>query len=484
MTIIETRLGAVKGTDQNGYTSFLGLPFAAPPLGSLRWKPPQPQGPWVGAYDATKHPNRCFQPPYPQTLGSLEFPGKLSEDCLYLNIHTPAVEGKRRPVLVYIHGGGYVAGSANDLDASPLCVKHDVLFVSMNYRLGLFGFMDLSGIDSAYATSASLGFQDQIAALRWIRDNIQDYGGDPDNVTINGVSAGAGSVLALMGAPSARGLFHKAVAFSPAELALEVPDMAGGYARALGMTEQAFFKHASGLSGPELLELQNTTGLGMGAAVDGRTVCAPIDHALREGINPVPLLIGNCEKEGTMLVASVNEDQNLDQDAMLEGIAHTISAGNVEAYKAYLAKRIGDASPVERMSQIWTDYFRAPVLRTAQTAADVGLGAWVYSFEVPTDRPFGCTHSADMPFSYFLFERALVDGYDFPFHPNTPENRQLAELWSASLASFMRSGDPNGDGFPEWQPYTRDTRVTMVMRERPVTIEHYDGEDAIEAFGL
>ncbi len=484
MTIINTRLGAVEGADQDGYVSFLGLPFAAPPVGALRWQPPQRPGSWSGVYDATQHPNRCFQPPYPGTLGSPDFPGELSEDCLYLNIHTPAADAKRRPVLVYIHGGGYVAGSANDLDASTLCAKHDVLFVAMNYRLGLFGFMDLSRIGPEYATSASLGFQDQIAALRWIRENIQDYGGDPENITINGVSAGAGSVLAMMSAPDAKGLFQKAVAFSPAELALEVPDMAGGYAEALSMSEQAFFEHASGLSGAELLELQNDTGLGMGAAVDGHTIAAPIDQALREGINRVPLLIGNCEKEGTMLVASVDEDANLDQEAMLEGIAHTISAGNVDAYKIYLGRRTAEVNSGEHMAQIWTDYFRAPVLRTAQTAADVGLNAWVYSFEVPTDRPFGCTHSADMPFSYFLFERALEEDFEFPFHPNTEENRALAEIWSASFASFLRTGDPNCDDLPEWQPYSRESRVTMVVRETARTVENYDGKDAIEAYGL
>ncbi len=484
MTTIETRLGAVEGVEEEGYLSFLGLPFAAPPVGDLRWQPPHSPLPWTGVFDATRHPNRCYQPPYPGTLGSPDFPGELSEDCLYLNIHTPAVDEDKRPVLVYVHGGGYVAGSANDLDASTLCVKHDVLFVAMNYRLGLFGFMDLSRIGPQYATSASLGFQDQIAALRWIRENIQDYGGDPDNITINGVSAGAGSVLALMAAPTAKGLFDKAVAFSPAELALEVPDMAGGYAQALDMTEQEFFERARDMSGAELLELQNDTGLGMAAAVDGHTIVAPIDEALRDRINPVPLLIGNCEKEGTMLVASVNEDANLDQEAMLEGIAHTISAGNVDAYKAYLQRRIGEVAAAERMAQVWTDYFRAPVLRTAQTAADVGVPAWVYSFEVPTDRPFGCTHSADMPFSYFLFERALQDEYEFPFHPNTPENRALAEVWSASFANFMRAGDPNADGLPKWAPYNRDSRITMVVRERAQSIPSYDGDDAIEAYGL
>jgi len=156
----------------------LGLRYAAAPTGALRFMPPEPSRPWNGVYDATRLPSIALQPPDPPPLPQPLNPHQ-DEDCLFLNIYTPAADRRKRPVLVWIHGGSFVTGSANEYGGSQLAAQGDVVYVALNYRLGVFGFVDLSGLDPRLAGSASNGFRDQIAALRWVRDNIADFGGDP-----------------------------------------------------------------------------------------------------------------------------------------------------------------------------------------------------------------------------------------------------------------------------------------------------------------
>ncbi|MEY2756646.1 MAG: hypothetical protein RIR33_424 [Pseudomonadota bacterium] len=467
--------------------SFLGLPFAVPPTGALRWRSPAPASRWAGVFDATSHPRRSFQLPYPATLGSRENPGVMSEDMLYLNVHTPAADGKRRPVLVYIHGGGYTVGSANDFDPTPFARRHDMVAVAMNYRLGIFGFFDLSRFGPDYAGSVSLGFQDQIAALRWIKDNIADYGGDPDNVTISGVSAGAGSVLALMSAQDAKGLFHKAIAFSPGEIARAPADMVPIVAEKLGVGENALLDHAATLSGQHLFDIQVSSIWAGGAAVDGHVIKLPADDALRARINPVPLIIGTCINEGTMLTPSI-EEQNYEAAQLhdiLAGLAVTIGGGDADRYFRFLDTALPGAGNRERMTRLWYDYFRAPTMRVAHAAAEVGMSAWVYSFEAPTDHPFGPTHASDMAFSYNLFDGGFVaEGEMLGFHPNTPKNRALAHLWTDTIAQFVRAGDPNWTGIGHWLPYDTETRISLAIREAPIVVEDLDGVEARRAYGL
>jgi para-nitrobenzyl esterase len=414
-------------------------------------------------------------------------PGAMSEDMLYLNVHTPAADAKRRPVLVYIHGGGYTVGSANDFDPTPFARRHDVVTVAMNYRLGIFGFFDLSRFGPEYAGSVSLGFQDQIAALRWIKENIADYGGDPDNVTVSGVSAGAGSVLALMSAPAAKGLFQKAIAFSPGEIARAPADMVPIAAEKLGVSESALLGHALTLSGQQLFDTQVSCIWAGGAAVDGEIITLPADEALRAKVNPVPLMIGTCINEGTMLVPSIEEQEyeQLQLDDILAGIAVTIGAGDPNRYLGFLDSAFPGASSKERMTRLWYDYFRAPTIRIAHAAAEARSNAWVYSFEAPTDHPFGPTHASDMAFSYNLFDgEDVIEGQILGFHPNTPKNRALAHLWTDTIAQFMRTGDPNWSGIEYWAPYETNTRASFVLREAPIIVEDLDGVEARRAYGL
>ncbi|HEV2783772.1 MAG TPA: carboxylesterase family protein, partial [Actinophytocola sp.] len=202
-----TDRGPVRGVVAGDYRLFQGIPFAAPPVGELRWRPPQPPAPWRDPLDATAPRGACAQP------GSFGRPETFNEDCLYLNVTTPRRAGHRLPVMVWIHGGSYTTGSGAIYDARKLAVEGGVVVVTINYRLGPLGFLALPALtgEQPGIQSGNYGIEDQQAALRWVRRNAAAFGGDPGNVTIFGESAGSGSVCAHLVSPTAAGLFHRAI---------------------------------------------------------------------------------------------------------------------------------------------------------------------------------------------------------------------------------------------------------------------------------
>src|SRR5690242_11103638 len=230
--LVETRSGKVQGSEHDGIHVFKGIPFAKPPVGALRWLPPKREDPWDDVLDATQFSRESAQVPFPmaQLFGGPQ--PEHSEDSLYLNVWTPGLDDAHRPVMVWIHGGAFMngAGSTPWYDGTRFAQHGDVVVVTINYRLASFGFLHLADLfGDEFAGSGNAGILDQIAALEWVRDNIEAFGGDPAKVTIFGESAGGGSVGTLLGAPSARGLFHQAIPqsgaaswFSTSERATEV----------------------------------------------------------------------------------------------------------------------------------------------------------------------------------------------------------------------------------------------------------------------
>jgi para-nitrobenzyl esterase len=487
MVTVKTRLGQVQGIDRGKVQSFLGLPYAAPPVGDRRWRPPVPAANWSGVYDATRHPNRALQAPFPEALippGGI--PGGVSEDMLYLNVHTPRADNKSRPVMVWIHGGGYTLGSANDFDPLAFVRQHDVVVVAINYRLGIFGFLDLSRFGPEYAGSASLGFQDQIAAIRWVSQNVADYGGDANNITICGGSAGAGSVVTLLAAPSAKGLFHKAIAVSPLEVSPAPLDIITPCAAALKMDEPAFFAHIKSMSGEELFKFQTDAGIGTSACVDGEIIVKRTAEAIRDRINPVPLLVGCTAAEGPMLTEGVI--LNLGKDpavfAMLEaGMSPNIGGGDAGRYKAFLDKATAGGSLEDRLNRVWFDCFRSYALRTAQAMTDAGFDAWAYTFAVPTEHVHGPTHGSDVPFVFNSLDPEN-DGELRYFYRNEARTRGIARMWSKTMAHFMRHGNPNRWGMPNWPTYSAKQRACLVLKDRPAIVKNPDGPEALAAYGL
>ena len=470
--MIETRLGPVTGTETDGVHVYLGVPYARPPIGERRWLPPEPPEPWHDL-DATQHGNRCLQTPYHEVLSGFELHGEESEDCLYLNIYTPGHTGNR-PVMVWIHGGAYIQGSANEYDGARLAEENDVVVVAINYRLGIFGFLDLSVFGDEYAGSASLGIQDQIAALRWVQDNIRDYGGDPTCVTIFGESAGGGSVLALMSAPAASGLFHRAAALSPGETLNPPVNNITPLATHADVPETALLAHLKTLSGEALKDLQVRGIYNAAISVDGKVITQTTSNALRAQAS-VPLIIGSCRDEGTLFAPIVAPEH---AEIVAYGLA--ITAGNGDA-ALYLKRRdeiMADDDLAARIDRTWTDMFRGSVLRCAQAATEGGSNGWVYNFDVPTDHALGVTHGSDIPFAFNqLVPESLL------FHPITEENQRIAQLWSGTLARFARTGNPNGGELPEWPPYDGDSRACLVLDHNPHIANDPDGADWRDAYG-
>ena len=486
MPTVHTRLGAIEGVEHPGAVSFLGIPYAAPPVGERRWLPPTPPASWSGTLNATKHPNRAFQIPFPEELAPPGgIPGELSEDMLYLNVHTPAADGGRRPVMFYIHGGGYTVGSANDFDPWTFAAANDVVVVCINYRLGMFGFFDLSRFGAEYAGSANLGFQDQIAALRWARDNVADYGGDPDNVTVCGCSAGGGSIMALLSAPAARGLFHRAIAMSPLEVAPAPPDVVTPSAPAMNMSEEAFLAHMRSLSAEQLFEFQTMAG-GGGPGVDGTVLAAGLEEAIRTGVNPVPLLTGCTLAEGPFLTQGVQSAMGDDPNVLLAieaAFTTNIGGGDAGRYVPFLESVTAGGTPEQRMDRVWLDAFRSTAVRAAQALAARGDDAWLYTFAVPTDHEFGPTHGGDVPFAFGGID-TRAEGEMYAFYRNNAANRRLASLWSRTFARFTRTGDPTWEEMPDWPTYSEERRACLVLGSEPEVVDNPDGEAALAAYGL
>lgn len=470
---IETKQGPVRGIEADGLKTFLGIPFARPPLGELRWQPPVPAEPWA-SLDATVHQNRCLQTPYAEVLSGFELPGEESEDCLYLNIYTPATEGAR-PVMVWIHGGAYMQGSANEYDGSRLAAENDVVVVCVNYRLGIFGFFDLGRYGDAYAGSANLGFQDQQAALRWVQENISDYGGDPDCVTIFGESAGGGSVLCQLCSPAAEGLFHRAASLSPGEVLAPPVDNVALLAAHFSIPEEQLLEHLLGLSGEALRDLQVNGVFIVAASVDGTVVTQASTPGVRSRGGSVPLVIGSCRDEGTLFTPIMAPEQ-----AEMTAMMLAVAVGNGDAAH-YIERRnalMPDAEPIALVERTWTDLFRSAVLRCGQAATESGAGGWVYNFNVPTGHPLGITHASDIAFVFNQLEPGSIC-----FHETDSEdNQRIARLWSSTLARFARTGNPNGGELPDWPQYDRQNRACLIIDHSPHIENDPDGPEWRDAY--
>lgn len=480
----QTRLGAVQGIEREGVERFLGLPYAAPPVGELRWREPQPAVPWQGTHDATRFPNRCWQAPPPDVLSGRETPGEMSEDCLYLNIYTPAGKGASRPVLFWIHGGAYVLGTANTYDGTALARDHDVVVVTINYRLGIFGFQNIAALGDAYRGSGNRGLQDQVAALSWVHDNIADYGGSPDNVTVFGQSAGGTSVLSLYAMPSASGLFHRAISFSGTDISAVPIDGVTPLAAHFGCDGDDLLTASLGASARDLFALQQQIGGAFSSHVDGDVVAQrPVAALLAAGRDNPPLVAGCNVDEGTMFTE--HSKQTGDDAAMIEGLlplfSRRVNPGNPGGYESWVRSALREKPPVQQMERWWYDTFRAAALRHAAAANRVGGAGWVFNFNVPGNSSLGAAHGSEIPFTFNSF--ADDEAPMLFFHDKTPDNRQLARLWSSMVVRFARTGDPNGDGLPEWPRYD-DRAACLVFDSHPHVELDPDGADLRAVYGM
>lgn len=479
---IETKLGTIVGIQDGNVKVFQGIRYAEPPTGDLRFMPPVAASGWDGTLDATTYPNHAMQAP----SGSDVLPGErgeMSEDCLFLNIYTPSTEGKDRPVLFWIHGGSFTGGSANGYDGSVLAEQGDVVVVVINYRLGVFGFLNLSEQGDAFAGSAMNGIRDQILALEWVRDNIADYGGDAGNVMIFGESAGGESVLSILASPSADDLYHKAISHS-GFMANRPPgsDNARKLAAHLNVESSELVDALRALSAEELLAAQITTQAGADAGIDGTVVTRSTLEAITDRVaDGVPLITGYNHDEGTLFSGLFPEVIYGFIGPLIARM--TVDGGDPTEYLERLKTAFPEDSKREHFERIWTDAFRRSSILASGQATEAGLGGWLYRFDLRTEQKLGdvvlgATHASEIPFTFNIFAKPNYSGAMF-HDKNDPGVQQLAEQWSNTVIAFARTGNPNGAGLPEWPRYSADNRQTLILDANPrietdVDVEYFE----------
>jgi para-nitrobenzyl esterase len=494
---VETSGGRVEGRVVEGRAEapvqqFRGIPFAAPPVGDLRFRPPQPAEPWAGTLEATRFGPQALQAPSQLETMFGGTPPPSSEDCLTLNIYTPATDGARRPVMVWIHGGAFLTGSGSTpwYNGTSFAAEHDIVVVTVNYRLGAFGFLHLDDIGGeAFGGSGNVGILDQVAALDWVRENIEAFGGDPNNVTVFGESAGAMSVGTLMGLPVAKGLFAKAIPQSGAAHNARPRDDADAIARdllaALGLdATPAGAARLRELPAEAVLEAQNAVvakhqaaGLAFTPVVDGIVLPEqPIDAIAAGSAAGVRVLIGTNDDEMKLFTALDPESSALDEARLIKRVAAAIGdAGRAaQLVTAYRSHRQGATA-----ADIWADLqgdfvFRVPAIRLAEHQSARGDAVYSYLFKWPSPQfggALGACHALEIPFVWNTLDTGMSQLFTGAVDDAT---RELATAMHGAWASFARSGTPSAPGLPAWPAYDEARRATMIF-DTPCRVEDDPG---------
>lgn len=468
--------GEIAGATDGGVAVYKGIPYAAPPVGDLRWKPPQPVEDWDGVHDATEFGPACPQLGYPEMSLYYRPPEPESEDCLYLNVWTAAESpDERRPVMVWIHGGGLTRGSAAHpvYDGAELARK-GVVLVSINYRLNIFGFFAHPALtaESEHDSSGVYGILDQIAALRWVRDNIAAFGGDPENVTIFGESAGSWSVNALTASPLASGLFHRAIGQSGGSFGMSMfLDKEAGYSvrfaapmrsahdQGLDFAERAgceTLEELRALSPEKILEvfgqMESDGVYNSRAPVDGWVLPDEVRKIFARGEhNDVPLIVGSNKDEMTSLTDPRTHPPKL---ADLHEYIESHYTGGVqtflEVYPAAEDLDVRRAYLDSQRDQRFTIHMRRWA-RAATTNGDSPVFQYFFAREprLAQRSYFRAYHAAEI--AYAFDNLGAIDRTE-----HEPWDHELADIISGYWVSFATDGVPDGMGLPEWKPFTVD----------------------------
>ncbi|MFT4055848.1 MAG: carboxylesterase family protein [Novosphingobium sp.] len=459
--------GTLRGVRESGVEVFRGIPFAAPPVGELRWKPPQPVAHWDGVRDAGAFAHDCMQTPFPGDEAPLRTTP--SEDCLYLNVWKPAatrVKGTL-PVLVWFYGGAFVTGGTSPAiyDGSSFA-RQDVIFVSFNYRLGRFGFFSHPALTAEQGPVGNFAVSDQVAALRWVKDNIAAFGGDPAKVTLIGESAGGTSVINMLTVPSARGLFRGAIVMSGGgrsllrTATLETGEQVGiDFAHREGIegAGRASLKAlralpAAAIQGKNLFADrlgQPMTYVG-GYVADGNVVPHPSDTLMEAGdMARVPVMIGWTSADAGLSLAQ-------DKDALFASFGDHAAA----LRKAYDPEGVR-AFDALRDEIIRDQYMVEPARFVARHAERLGQNAYLYRFGYVAQTmrgkwTGGAPHATDIP--YFF------DTVDARYGAQTSvQDRDAARVANRYVVDFVKTGSPGGEGYGAWKPYRRSDETMLAF---------------------
>jgi para-nitrobenzyl esterase len=474
-TLVETQAGKLMGETCSGpgrdLVRFRGIPYAAPPVGNRRFRPPAAPEPWPGVRTASSFGPDAPQPPSPIALLD-EGGAEQSEDCLTLNVWTPALDGARRPVMVWIHGGGFTNGSANRAlyDGSALAAHGDVVVVTLNYRLGLLGLLTHPSLaDEATGMLGGWGVLDQIAALGWVREHIERFGGDPERVTLFGESAGGASVAALTTTPLARGLFCRAMVQSasplPATLEQSI-EAAEGLCAELGLPADDV-ERLRGVDVARLLEatprwreIQSRGRTAPRPARDGQLLPLWPDEAIAAGLTRgVELVVGSTRDEYKLFAIADPQRGSLDEAGLLRRVTRQTgddearSRHVIETYRSARVERGESTTPWELWCAIATDsLIRVPALRYLEqhtASGEVGY-AYVVTWESP-NRTLGACHAIELPFCFGTLNTA--PGMH-AFCGKGPEADRLMECMCGSWLAFAQGRGPGTAAIGAWPAYT------------------------------
>ena len=470
MPLTEISTGRLRGQAQDGVVAFQGIPFAKPPVGALRWRAPEPPEPWAGVRDATAFGPCAIQSTIAGTVGELIgiATHETSEDCLYLNVWTPALDDAKRPVLVWIHGGGNTvgAGSQPRVNGSRMARIGDVVVVTINYRLGAFGFLHAPELGA----SGNEALLDQVAALRWVRREIGAFGGDAANVTVFGQSAGGFDIAQLMAMPAAAGAFDKAVPMSGSLTTPVSADAAARTAQALASEFGGVDKLRAAAAADIHACQKNIPGARWGPTRDGAVIAEDAADVLRAGrfTRDMPLLIGHTRDESTLFTMFNPRLAAMDRDGLIEQARAPFGERAEAAVACFEAERAAANLPVEPW-QTWaaiaTDrMFRMPAIRTAECHLAHTGRVWMYRFDHPSaahDGRLGACHSVDIPFVWGTHALPALRR----FCGEGEAVARLSERVMAAWLAFARHGDPNTDALPDWPAYDARERTTMLLRD-------------------
>jgi para-nitrobenzyl esterase len=484
---VKTASGILRGVSEGGVSSFKSIPYAAPPVGEYRWRPPLPVTPWKEVRDAGKDCPSCPQRAWPGSTVTI------SEDCLFLNLWTPvtATKSAKLPVMVWIHGGGFTGGSGSGPgSAGDAFVKQGVILVTINYRLGRLGHFAFPALSKEHPEEfkGSYAYMDQIAALKWIKKNISEFGGDPNNVTIFGFSAGGVSVHSLLTIPAAKGLFHKAIKESGGGrdgvltgrpiskenadplYAVSAETIGINFARKhkIESTDAAALAKLRSLSVDEIVDggqENDSSGVRIysGPILDGKLVVETAESAYKAGRQAnVPLIIGNCGAEiGGPFVSNANSKEAL-----------FTTFGELEAEAKAAFDPDGSKAFTEIITKFNTDWvWGEPARMTAKTFVAKRAPAYMYQFGfVPSTQraraPYGAGHGSEVSFVF----NTLNARWGNPAEA-TPEEKELARIMNTYWTNFAKTGNPNGNGLPNWPLYDsqKDEILDIELDGKPVS---------------
>ncbi|HTV88929.1 MAG TPA: carboxylesterase family protein [Stellaceae bacterium] len=490
--IVETNAGRLRGRNEDGIHAFRGIPYGAATGGAGRFRPPRPALPWTGVRDALAYHGRAPQlpgrperrPELRTVLGPVDTTPE-TEDCLTLNVWTPAIDAARRPVMVWLHGGAFAYGSGNRVvtDGGNLARRGDVVVVSINHRLNIFGFLHLADLGGEqFAQSGNAGMLDIVASLAWVRDNIAAFGGDPADVTVFGESGGGGKVSVLLAMPAATGLFHRAIIQSGAAIRVSTRERAGALAEA-ALTElgigrgqldrlaevpaarlAAAIAPASRAVGRPALPLLDRYDFG--PVVDGTDLPAqPFDAEAPAGADGIPLLIGGTREESGFFLADDDEvwERRLVEESVRRRIAGVAGEGDADrVIDLYRTLRPGASREELLIAALTGSNFWIRTVLLGERKARRNAPVWMYSLDWRSPACGGrlmAHHAMDLPFVFDTTDVADTTR-------GATGARELAAIMAATWAAFARSGRPDHPALPTWPAYSKADRATMVFDAR------------------